>query len=320
MNTNTGGADTVNKFAIDQGAVIYGIRSAKYPDIPCYGVIITARCDIAQKKVPKYYYLVALDASDWFCAEHGYNLVYDGYIKSLKHEIDNRANELDLSGSALISFEDREREVVLATKLAEKPNKKHKTKVDDLQKKLEEYQIFASSKMNRSLRSVAISKKPQLACAELKKIYTGAQGHYYFVPQHAYLGNEVFCKGLIVDLLEIGELSLQDANRIETPGIDYQILPKVPTPEEMFEVVKSGVQSKIDTMLSDVREITRLTTAYWLNDDSDFVAFEGTIKSPWCEHLMQRFSNAFIRIGIKDPTEDDFQTIINNCFAEVTEQ
>jgi hypothetical protein len=73
----------------------------------------------------------------------------------------------------------------------------------------------------------------------------------------------------------------------------------------------------MEKMLSGIQEIKRLTTAYWLNEDSDFVDYEGTIKSPWCEHLMQRFSNAFIRIGITDPTSEDFKAVITQCYTEV---
>ena len=87
----------MDAFSIDQGTIIYGIQSAKYPTIPCYGVIITARCDIAQRKVPKYYFLIAVDASDWFCSEHGYELVYRATIKNLKNDIDCKATELDLN-------------------------------------------------------------------------------------------------------------------------------------------------------------------------------------------------------------------------------
>ena len=47
-----------------QGTTIYGLRSQYYEGICCYGVIITARCDIAQEKVkalhvyPQYHYVI----------------------------------------------------------------------------------------------------------------------------------------------------------------------------------------------------------------------------------------------------------------------
>ena len=105
---------------------------------------------------------------------------------------------------------------------------------------------------------------------------------------------------------------------IKTPGIDYQVLPKLPLPEDMIEVINTGIRQKIDRIFSDIHENKRLSTKYWLNDDSDYVDIEGVIQSPWCEHLMQRFSNAFVRIGIDNPTQQDYSDVIARCYTEVT--
>ena len=269
----------------------YGHHLSIYPTVRCYGVIITARCDIAQKKVPKYYLLVAVDAPEWFCTEHGYEIVYSGAVKSIKKEIDSKATELDLCGDVLISAGGQDLEAILTAKREEySGDRKQIQKVDKLAEKIAEYRIFSVRDMDDSQRSAAVKRQPKTAVAELEKIYRGTQSHYYYLPQHAYLNNSVYNKGIIVDLLEIGELSLKDAEQMKSPGIDYQILPKIPTPEEMLEVINGGSVQEIDQMLSDIQEIRRLTTTYWLNDNSDFVGFEGTIQSPWCEHLMQRFS------------------------------
>lgn len=69
---------------LDQGTIIYGIRSDKYPNLRCYGVIITASCDIAQQKVSKLYYLLAIDAKEWFCSKFAYPQVYCSKIEGLQ--------------------------------------------------------------------------------------------------------------------------------------------------------------------------------------------------------------------------------------------
>ena len=308
----------MDDYTIDQGTVIYGIRSSKYPTVCCYGVIISARCDIAQGKVPKYYFLVAVDASEWFCTEHGYDMVYSSVIKGIKSEIDSKADELDLCGDVLVSAEIQDLEAILSAKREEySGNSKQIKKVDTLANKIAEFRIFSIRDMDDSQRSIAVGRQPKTAIKELENIYKGTQHHYYYLPQHAYLDNSVYNKGLIVDLLEIKELSLEDADRIKSPGIDFQILPSFPTPEKMLEVIKGGDPREIEKMLDGIQEITRLTTEYWLKKDSDFVDFEGTIQSPWCEHLMQRFSHAFIRIGLSDPTKRDFEDVITKCYSEV---
>ena len=40
-------------------------------------------------------------------------------------------------------------------------------------------------------------------------------------------------------------------------------------------------------------------------DFGDFVGIEGKISSPWREHLIQRFSHSFARIGLDGATSVD---------------
>ena len=124
--------------AIDQGTIIYGLRSSKYPTVPCYGVIITARCDIAQKKVPKYYFLVAVDASQWFCTEHGYGIVYQPLVKSFRSNIGTMAGEVDLNGDVLVSLSSSDLETVMEDKRSEySGNRTFLKKLDNLAEKLD---------------------------------------------------------------------------------------------------------------------------------------------------------------------------------------
>lgn len=80
------------------------MRSSKYPSGPCYGIIINARCDIAQHKISKYYYLTAVDAQAWFSSKYGYTLVYGKMIEDKRRDICNKAKELELDGQSLLSF------------------------------------------------------------------------------------------------------------------------------------------------------------------------------------------------------------------------
>lgn len=162
-------------------------------------------------------------------------------------------------------------------------------------------------------RKEAIKSNRKEAVHYLKEIDSGKLHHYYFLPQAAYLDNEIKSKGLIVDLLEIESLTLKDAQKIANPlaeGILYQDLPPLPTIEELSQV------NEFDALRERFKERLRLEKTFWLKDSSDFVQIEGTIKSPWCEHLMQRFSNVFIRIGLDNPSEDDYNTLIDGCCLE----
>ena len=83
--------------------------------------------------------------------------------------------------------------------------------------------------------------------------------------------------------------------------------------------IKKVLESEIkefEKYIKNQAEYTRLKDNYWLEHDGDFVAIDGTIKSPWCEHLMQHFSNCFSRIGLDNPTDDDYKKLIENCYKE----
>lgn len=296
---------------IDQGTIIYGIRSKKYSTTPCYGIIITARCDIAQRKVPKYYYLVAVDVVSWFKSAHGYEQAYRNYITQKLEDVVKRANKVELDGNTLAKMDDPELNIILDNSLSLHPeNKKY---IDSLRKALNEYHIFNRVNMDDNARADAIKHRNKDAINCLKRISQGDFHHYYFLPQDAYLNNGIKDEGIIVDLLEIDSLPVSDAKRLTEPyekSIILDNIPKLPDTEELAEIVKDDNKFLLETTMQQIAEHFRLMNSYWLIDESSFVDIEGTTKSPWCEHLMQRFSNAFIRIGLDNPTENHIKMII----------
>ena len=51
---------------ITQGAIFNGAKSRRYPgSLSVFGIVISPRCDIEQRKVPLYYYLPAIKMEDW---------------------------------------------------------------------------------------------------------------------------------------------------------------------------------------------------------------------------------------------------------------
>ena len=55
----------MKKREITQGSIITNIRSLKYPNFPCLGIVISARCDFAQDKIQNFYLLSALPIKLW---------------------------------------------------------------------------------------------------------------------------------------------------------------------------------------------------------------------------------------------------------------
>lgn len=262
---------------LDQGSILFGIRSEKYPNSCCFGVVISASCDIANCKVPQFYYLVAVDAADWFSTGVGYNQVYDEKIKSLLSKLENHAQKHSLDATFLQQFSTEDFNLVIESEI---------TKVRDraeIKKAFEQFRIFNHPSMTDEHRKEAIREDVEPVKKFLESISKGTINHFYFLPQIAYRENGKKNIGLMVDLQEIRMLSLQDARMIFSPGIDYMLLPCIDEKQQMI-----------------------LKNSYWLNNESDFVGVDGIVKSPWREHLMQKFSHAFVRIGLDGSTKDDF--------------
>lgn len=256
---------------LDQGVIINGIRSEKYPDNKCFGIIITASCDVANAKVNKLYYIVGVDAEVWFSSSYGF---YLSYIKSKENKISSKIKQYGLNVNNLLTFELED-----ATKVIEEYVKIEKEK-NEILKQISEY--FEYKNANEIQRKEIIKKNPKTAYNKLKEINSSKVEHYYFLPKAGYTNNKILDQGIIIDFQEIGILNFQVAKIIESTGIDYKHLSK-------FEP----------------KDRTNYTESFWLNSDDDFVICESNILSPWREHLMQRFSHSFCRIGLDGPTDND---------------
>lgn len=252
------------------------MRSEKYPDVHCYGIVITASCDIAQEKVNKLYYLIAADAKDWFSSPYSFKQVYSNQRKAVMNEFHTLVGKHDLNADVLANLSRDDFLKIIDVEIADAGIK---TQLITQYDKMMKY-------CSPTLDSAAIKK---IICAEkkqvsgfLKEISRGNIKHYYYLPKAAYLPSDRRDSGLIVDLQEIDYISIPDAHKIDDNGIDF------------LELHSQNEHTKF------------LKQKFWLENDSDFVDLEGTIDSPWREHLMQCFSHGFIRIGLDGATNDDF--------------
>ena len=266
---------------ISQGTVIYGIRSTKYPEISCYAVIISARCDIANRKISKVYYLTAAVASEWCCTKNGFDQIYEDKRKQDKRNMRDRLGKHQINLEVLDTFSLDEAEKVISSNVAKL---REEEKIFDAYKKY--CKIKDCSKIET--RKEILRENGKEMVQFLSDISSGKRYHYFFVPQRMYQSNGSMDDGLIVDLQEIGMISMEDCDTIKTPGIDFQRLSEIKEEDEQ----------------------SRLKKAYWLNGNDDFVSIEGNIISPWCELLMQRFSSDFIRIGVDASTKNNFEKLV----------
>lgn len=269
---------------LDQGSVLLGLRSEKYPQIQCYGIVITASCDISNDKVAKLYYLIGVDAKRWFCTEYAYRQVYDAKIKTLFKPIQGLCDKYSLDADEIRGFSAEDVRTVIEECITQKTDRNKFVKM------YQQYAAFCRPGMDDEARKLAIQQDAKVALTFLKEVGREKVFHYFYLPKAAYLESSgQMDAGLIVDLQEIGAISMQDAKRIISPGIDSLIL--------------AG---------NNAGERARLRTQFWLESEEDFVGIEGKVISPWREHLMQRFSRDFARIGLDGATEQDYEKLVKN--------
>lgn len=256
---------------LDQGTVIYGIRSEKYPEVRCYGIIVSARCDVANCKVRRLYYVIGVDVNDWIVTEEGFSHVLDSKLKEVERKIYEAVRKAGLDPDTLLCFDEESVKKVLAVETDAQT-------AETILRLHYDYSEYFTKDLKK--RRELIKANLKSVRAQLKEINKGKQVHLYYLPQAAYMDTKEMLKGLIIDLQELEAIPIADADALE--------------------------KGLIDRKLRGFGKLEYYNRFCWLDKDDDFTAIDCQIKSPWCEHLMQRFSNSFIRIGLDGPSDKDF--------------
>lgn len=266
-----------------QGTIIYGLRSQYYEGICCYGVIITARCDIEQKKVKALHVLSAISLRDWVCIEL-FDRAFQAYLKNdILNPIKQWSKEAGLDFDTLLAFGPQKTLVNIVSDTSIKA--KVKSKLEESVSKWEKWNRLSRGcsidKRIKLLNGVLLSKKKEL----LNNLLSGRYPNdFYFLPGIARTPKLEYFDGLVVNLRDIIQISMQEIDGIQKCEFDCASLSKT----------KSGQE-----------RIQSLNKKFFLNCDDDFVDIIGNIDSPWIEHLTQSFSNTFARIGVDTlPTDE----------------
>lgn len=268
--------------SIDQGSIFGGLRSDKYPGIKCFGIILTASCDIAQSKVSKLYYVTAIDVAEWGCLTDTYEKAYMSQFNDRRKVFCEAAKNHDLDPDLL---ETLDRAAVITICNAEVKSSK---KREDLIRKYDTYMLLQRGRTDPNNIKHVVKQDASPLKKVLKDITDGKQFHYYFLPRYSYVEGENKPGGLIVDFQEINWLNIDDVRNIVNPGIDNLILSEY-----------------------SIEQQENYCKTFWLENDDDYVPYLGRIFSPWREHLMQRFSYCFARIGLQDVTDKDYSGIVD---------
>ena len=277
-------------YSLTQGTIITGVRSDKYSNIRCNGVVISARCDLANCKISKIYYLIAVPSDDWLLSDEGFNIVLSQRQNDLEDKLQTKLGGSGLDWSTLKSFSVEEFSTVIHDQ--EVGLKKDTDKVLEV---FRTFKNYTSKYLELGDMKAILQNESKSVASSLLKIANGQMMHYIYVPENAYIKDGSIDRGLIIDLQELEYISIRDAERLVNCEIDIQS-------KDLSEVDKQ-----------------RYNNCFFLMDWPGYAMAEYDIASPWTEYIMQRFSNAFIRIGVDGPQKEDVQSMVSRVSKQDTE-
>lgn len=266
-----------------QGTIISDIRSNKYCNIRCKGVVISARCDLAQNKINTFHYLSALSLEDWIYEELYFKII-DEKKRSVEGEIKRVAKDNELDYTVLCEGGYDRMERVFRKCLSAKRWDEILNKIQEM-KKLDQYFLYDERKYKKEF--LKQSNNYKLFKSKIRDVMLGNYPKFVFIPQSCYSTNQILNNGLVIDLQDIYQLNTEIAKRIAQNEID-------------------GAKIKSEEKRKEYNNY------FFLNSDMDFVIIEGQIKSPWVEYVLQHFAHEFIRIGVENATQNEIEKICDD--------
>lgn len=256
---------------ITQGSIITGCVATGYDDTLVYGCIITARCDLEQKKVQTVHYLPMIPFEVWLrkdCSE----LIKSLWRDSLETSLSKQLKARNLSQSFLnrgLSRQDIEGLV-------------HANfKEDDARVFMETFDILQLPECI-SIQDILNNKKGEgLLKQEIDRLIKNDNSNYYLLEDWR---NDSISGYMIILLRDIKSISMKCA--LELPN---------------------GLLEEVwDNSFFDVNKLAKS------NDISNIYYVDCEIASPYIEHILQRFSTNFLRIGVEDlPRMETSQQLFN---------
>lgn len=258
---------------IDQGSIVYPIRSELYPEIRCYGVVISASCDIANKKIPYLYYLTALNPRDYLSS---YRCLEKAYKSDMKNLVDAASKIQDISGlniDILLEWEEEDALKAIDSVSDERISKELKNNY----LKIRRYKSLENNK-DTFKEIVGINSKP--IKTYIKEIKNDRIEQLYMLPETSMDTGRSSESGFryIVELQDVNKLQFRYLELLNENGFNRPAYERLNKKEKEY-----------------------LKGLFFINNDyieEDELRVIDKVVSPWREHLLQRFSNGFARIGV----------------------
>lgn len=248
--------------ALTQGMIFAAAVAEDFPGVPVSGLIVTARCDIAQGRVATYHYIPVVRLRDWLTVVAPPLIkerVSEGVLKALR-------SVLKKAGHPENSIELGSLDEVMNSFFPEgiKDLKSYRTQFQAQLARLEKVRPCAGIDQ-------FISEFPGEVSTLVNEIVGNRLTGYFFLEKIEPKGED---HGYVVLLREITKLPRALAVEIED-GFDKE---------------------RFDRLCSDYPYASSL----FCFDCHDYCMPQSQVSSPYIEQLMQAFANLFARIGVED--------------------
>ena len=253
-----------------QGTVFTCGYAENYPNQVVHGLVITARCDAAQRKVPIYSFIPVVSMCDWIFKD-GADITLRRVIDDAENTLENILEDSNLSLSLLRTTSTKEIVEKLLRPLAAK-DRRIETKIKKFQAAqaiIDQAEAALEDGRKESIRDV-LKQAPKFLDRVVKDLSGNKiMGHYLLRGMPTLTDEECHHVAL---LREVHHIPNSTAQRI-VGGIS-----KIEWPNELVGLACCPI---------------------FLTDD-DYCMPVGKLRSPWIEHLMQNWSLLFARIGVDD--------------------
>lgn len=252
---------------LNQGALFTCAQAARYAPYPVLGLVLTARCDLAQNKFPVLNYLPVVSLDAWMCVD-GCDILHSRAHSDIYSSLHNALDNAGISRSVLNSKSPRD--ILHAVFMDASVDKGIKNAASRFAEIVERIELLDSHPDGNGSLVRLYGSFDKLRREMLKELVLNRLSGYYFLPR-AY--EDEHPTGYVVLMREVAHL-----------------------PRALATKISRGL-SEGDACFT--------TYPSWTHHLSfrheDFAMPIGEMPSPEIEHVLQSFSFLFGRIGLPDP-------------------
>lgn len=251
---------------LDQGAIFSCAHAEGYHQYNVYGLTITARCDIAQDKAEIYSYLPVVHLRAWWHVD-GFRILCDRARRQQMSALRDALVQAGHSPSIADSEPPSRILQVLFHKDRTGVSPKHRQRIATISGLLERLDDWDDSGATTKNVRAACHAFSGLRTALMAELLSQRLLGFYFLSQIEFEGDD---SGYVACLRDVRHL-----------------------PRTVALLVRSGLPKPLGSASKELHACLSF-------NHRDFAMPVGTLPSPLTEHLMQTFSQLFIRIGLDD--------------------